>query len=147
MTREHVIDPSVVHHKWDADLEPLLVIQSGDSVRFDITVAGQGQVWPGASYDDTRFDFETIYNLSGPIWIEGAEPGDTLQVEILELVHGSWGWAAFLPELGLLPDEFPYGYVKTFQLADGIASFAPGIDLPLAPFCGTIGTHPGNRAR
>lgn len=143
MVREHVIDPSVVHHKWDADLEPLLVIQSGDSVRFDITVAGQGQVWPGASYEETRFDFDTIYNLSGPIWVEGAEPGDTLQVEILELVHGSWGWAAFLPELGLLPDEFPYGYVKTFQLANGIAGFTPGIDLPLAPFCGTIGTHPG----
>jgi len=79
MAREHVIDPSVVHHQWDLDLEPLLVIDSGDTVHFDIKVAGEGQVWPGASYDDTRFDFDTIYNLSGPIWVNGAEPGDTLQ--------------------------------------------------------------------
>ncbi len=94
MAREHVIDPSVVHHQWDLDLEPLLVIDSGDTVHFDIKVAGEGQVWPGASYDDTRFDLDTIYNLSGPIWVNGAEPGDTLQVDVLDLRHGEWGWAA-----------------------------------------------------
>src|SRR6201987_2734952 len=102
MAREHVIDPSVVHHQWDADLEPLLTIDSGDTVHFDIKVAGEGQVWPGATYGNTRFDFDTIYNLSGPVWVNGAEPGDTLQVDVLDLVHGDWGWAAFLPELGLL---------------------------------------------
>lgn len=143
MAREHVIDPSVVHHQWDLDLEPLLVIDSGDTVHFDIKVAGEGQVWPGASYDDTRFDFDTIYNLSGPIWVNGAEPGDTLQVDVLDLRHGDWGWAAFLPGFGLLPDDFPHGYVRTFELKDSVAEFAPGIRIPLAPFCGTIGTHPG----
>jgi acetamidase/formamidase len=143
MAREHVIDPSVVHHQWDLDLEPLLAIDSRDTVHFDIKVAGEGQVWPGASYKDTRFDFDTIYNLSGPIWVNGAEPGDTLQVDVLDLRHGDWGWAAFLPGLGLLPDDFPHGYVRTFELKDSVAEFAPGIRIPLAPFCGTIGTHPG----
>jgi acetamidase/formamidase len=61
----------------------------------------------------------------------------------LDLRHGEWGWAAFLPGFGLLPDDFPYGYVRTFVLKDGIAEFASGIRIPLAPFCGTIGTHPG----
>jgi len=143
MPREHVIDPSVIHHQWDADLEPILAIASGDTVSYDIKVAGEGQVWPGATYADTRFDFDTIYNLSGPVWVEGAEPGDTLQVDILDLHHGDWGWAAFLPELGLLPEDFPHGYVRTFALKDGSAEFAPGISIPLAPFCGTIGNHPG----
>jgi acetamidase/formamidase len=143
MAREHVINPSVIHHQWDADLEPLLVINSGDTVHYDIKVAGDGQVWPGATYEDTRFDFDTIYNLSGPVWVNSAEPGDTLQVDVLDLRHGEWGWAAFLPGFGLLPDDFPYGYVRTFVLKDGIAEFAPGIRIPLAPFCGTIGTHPG----
>ncbi|HYB89337.1 MAG TPA: acetamidase/formamidase family protein [Streptosporangiaceae bacterium] len=143
MAREHVIDPKVVHHQWDAGLEPLLAIESGDTVHFDIMVAGEGQVWPGATYADTRFDFDTIYNLSGPVWVNGAEPGDTLQVDVLDLRHGDWGWAAFLPGLGLLPDDFPHGYVRTFQLREGTAGFAPGISIPLVPFCGTIGNHPG----
>src|SRR5215469_9468009 len=143
MPRDHVIDPSVIHHQWDADLEPILAINSGDTVSYDIKVAGDGQVWPGAAYEDARFDFDTIYNLSGPVWVNGAEPGDTLQVDILELQHGDWGWAAFLPDFGLLPEDFPHGYVRTFALKDGTAEFAPGITIPLAPFCGTIGNHPG----
>jgi len=147
MARDHVIDPSVIHHQWDSDLEPILAIDSGDTVYYDIKVAGDGQVWPGASYSDTRFDFDTIYNLSGPVWVNGAEPGDTLQVDILELRHGDWGWAAFLPDFGLLPDEFPHGYVRTFTLKDEAAEFVPGIRIPLAPFCGTMGTHPGEPAK
>lgn len=147
MGRDHVIDPSVIHHQWDAALEPILAITSGDTVHYDIKVAGEGQVWPGATYEDTRFDFDTIYNLSGPIWVNGAEPGDTLQVDVLELSHGDWGWAAFLPEFGLLPDRFPHGYVRTFALKDGEAEFTPRIRIPLAPFCGTIGTHPGGAAK
>jgi acetamidase/formamidase len=147
VAREHVIDPAVVHHQWDSGLDPILAIDSGDVVHFDIMVAGEGQVWPGATYADTRFDFDTIYNLSGPVWINGAEPGDTLQVDLLELRHGSWGWAAFLPELGLLPDDFPHGYVRTFELTNGRAEVAPGISIPLAPFCGTLGTHPGEPAQ
>lgn len=91
MPREHAIDPSVIHHQWDLDLEPILAIASGDTVSYDIKVAGEGQVWPGATYADTRFDFDTIYNLSGPVWVDGAEPGDTLQVDILDLRHGDWG--------------------------------------------------------
>lgn len=143
MARDHDFDPSVFHHQWDLDLEPALAVSSGDTVRYDFTVAGDGQVWPGAAYEECRFDFDTIYNLSGPLWVNGAEPGDTLQIDILELAHQDWGWSAFLPGMGLLAEDFPHGYVRTFELKDGIAQFAPGIDLPLAPFCGTLGNHPG----
>jgi acetamidase/formamidase len=147
VAKDHEIDPSLIHHQWDSSLEPILAVNSGDTIHYDIRVAGDGQVWPGASYPDTRFDFDTIYNLSGPVWVNGAEPGDTLQVDILELRHGDWGWAAFLPGFGLLPDEFPHGYVRTFALRDQVAEFAPGISIPLAPFCGTLGTHPGEPAQ
>jgi acetamidase/formamidase len=147
VAKDHVIDPSLIHHQWDSSLEPILAVNSGDTIHYDIRVAGDGQVWPGATYPDTRFDFDTIYNLSGPVWVNGAEPGDTLQVDILELRHGDWGWAAFLPGFGLLPDAFPHGYVRTFTLRDQVAEFAPGISIPLAPFCGTLGTHPGEPAQ
>lgn len=147
MARDHYCDPAAIHHVWDLDLEPVLAIDSGDTVDYDLRVAGEGQVWPGATYDQARFDFDTIYNLSGPLWVNGAEQGDTLQIDILELAHGDWGWAACLPGMGLLPEDFPDGYVRTFELKDGLAQFAPGIDIPLAPFCGTMGTHPGEPRR
>ncbi|HEY1704817.1 MAG TPA: acetamidase/formamidase family protein [Trebonia sp.] len=143
MPRDHDFDPSVFHHEWDLDLEPALAVSSGDTVRYDFTVAGEGQVWPGATYAECRFDFGTIYNLSGPVWVNGAEPGDTLQIDVLELEHRDWGWSASLPGMGLLAADFPHGYVRTFELKDGVAQFAPGIDIPLAPFCGTLGNHPG----
>jgi acetamidase/formamidase len=101
--REHVIDPARIHHEWDAGLDPPLAINSGDVVHYDLKVAGEGQVWPGATYPECKFDFDfdTIYNLSGPLWVSGATPGDTLEIEILELTPGSWGWTAFLAGLDL----------------------------------------------
>jgi acetamidase/formamidase len=146
--REHTIGRDRLHHIWDADLEPILEVSSGDVVHFDIMVAGEGQIWPGASYEEAQFDFDTIYNLSGPLWIEGAEPGDTLQIDVLDLEHGAWGWGAIIPGLGLLPEEFPDGYVRTFDLKGKTeVEYAAGVVLPMREFLGTIGTHPGEPRR
>src|SRR4029077_17523480 len=101
---EHVFDASVYHHAWNRDLEPALAIAPGDVVHFDLLMAGDRQVQEGAAFEDCAFDFDTLYNLAGPVHIEGAEPGDTLSVEILSLETGDWGWCVILPELGLLPE-------------------------------------------
>ncbi|MCW2879309.1 MAG: hypothetical protein JWQ95_3409 [Sphaerisporangium sp.] len=146
--REHVIEPTIIHHEWDADLEPALTINSGDVVHYDLKVAGEGQVWPGATYSDSKFDFDTIYNLSGPLFVNGAQAGDTLEIEILDLKPGDWGWAAFLPGLGLLPEDFPDGYVRTFDLTQGqTTTLVPGVEIPVSPFLGVLGNHPGEPAR
>jgi acetamidase/formamidase len=136
-----------VHHVWDRSLEPILTIASGDTVEYDIPMAGAGQVELGGSFEEAHFDFDTLYNLAGPLRVEGAEPGDTLSIEILRLEPGGWGWCAFLPELGLLAEDFPHGYLRTFEL-DGreTVSLAPGIDIPITPFFGTMGNHPGEPA-
>jgi acetamidase/formamidase len=141
----HVIDPARVHHRWDSSLEPTLRIASGDSVRYDLAMAGRGQVELGTRFEDTAFDWDTLYNLLGPVWIEGAKPGDSLEIEIVSLEPGEWGWTAILPGLGLLPDEFPDPYLRTFDLRDRsrVIEVAPGIGIPFAPFLGTMGTHPG----
>ena len=145
MPREHVIDPSLIHHRWDSRLSPTLRIDSGDTVSFELAMAGRGQIEEGASYAETAFDWDTLYNLLGPIWIDGAEPGDTLEVELLSLEPGDWGWTAVLPELGLLPDDFPSPVVRTFDLRDGAyVPVAPGVNVPIEPFLGTLGTHPGD---
>jgi len=89
-----------------------------------------------------------MYNLSGPVAVAGAEPGDTLCIDILDLEHGSWGWSAILPGFGLLPEDFTSGYVRTFDLAGkDAANFGDGITIPLHPFMGTMGVHPGGGVR
>ena len=148
MSREHVIDPRVVHHDWDETVPPLLEIESGDVIHFDLLEAGNRQVKPGDRFEDVTFDFDTLYNLSGPVTIAGAEPGDTLAIEVLNLEHGSWGWTAILPGFGLLPDDFPEGYLRTFDIeGKEAADFGGGITVPLRPFMGVMGVQPGGGVR
>ena len=148
MSREHVIDPRLIHHDWDETLAPILEVESGDVVHFDLLEAGNRQVKQGDRFEDVTFDFDTMYNLSGPIAVSGAEPGDTLCVDILHLEHGSWGWSAILPGFGLLPDDFLTGYIRTFDLPDtDTVAFSDGITLPLHPFMGTMGVNPGGGVR
>jgi acetamidase/formamidase len=137
---EHTLDVANVHHDWDRDREPVLAVRPGDVVHFDLPITGDGQVTEGSSIDDVQWDFETIYNLAGPIVVEGASPGDTLEVEILELRPGAWGWTAVIPELGLLAADFPDPFLKIFDLRNGeTATVAPGVEVPLEPFLGTMG--------
>ena len=118
MSREHRLDASRIHHDWDRSREPALVISPGDVVHFELPMAGERQVFETSTVDEVVWDFETIYNLGGPIFVEGASPGDTLEVEILELEPGPWGWATIIPGLGLLPDDFADPYLKIFDLRD-----------------------------
>ena len=145
---EHVIDPKVIHHDWDEALEPILEIDSGDIVHFDLLEAGHGQVRLGDQFTDVRFDLDTVYNLSGPVVVKGAEPGDTLRIEVLQIEHGSWGWTGILPGFGLLPDDFAEGYLRTFDLAGrDEAELTAEVRIPLRPFMGTMGVNPGGGQR
>jgi acetamidase/formamidase len=140
---EHEIDASRIHHRWDAALEPTLRVEPGDTVHFDIKMAGHGQVENGWEFERAAFDFDTLYNLLGPVHVEGAQPGDTLEVEILELRTGSWGWTSILPELGLLPEDFPEPSIRYFDLTQGdTTALGDRVRIPIEPFLGTMGTLP-----
>jgi acetamidase/formamidase len=80
--------------------------------------------------------------LTGPIFVNGAEPGDTLQIKIQKIVPRPWGANFNVPGLfGQFPSRFPDGQVKYFYLDNEkkTAEFAPGIEIPLRPFPGTLG--------
>jgi acetamidase/formamidase len=144
---EHQIDAKRIHHAWDNTLEPTLRVNPGDVVHYELLMAGHGQVHEGDAFSDTQFDFDTLYNLLGPVHVEGAQPGDALRVEIVELVPGDWGWCVIMAELGTLPDLFPESYLRTFDLRGGTdAELVPGVRIPLSPFLGTMGTHPDEPA-
>ena len=65
------LDASQIHHDWDASREPVVAIESGDVVHFDLPITGEGQVSESSTVDDVVWDFDTIYNLAGPVHVAG----------------------------------------------------------------------------
>jgi acetamidase/formamidase len=144
LSREHTIERGKVHYKWDNSLEPAVEVEPGDLVHFETQEVSDGQVTPGCSASAlTQIDFNRLYPLGGPVFVRGAEPGDVLEVEILELRPLDWGWAAILPGLGLLSDDFTEPYIRHFDLTNGeYAELRQDIRIPIQPFCGTMGVAP-----
>lgn len=79
--------------------------------------------------------------VNGPVFINGAEPGDTLKVDILDLQTADWGWTCVLPGMGVFQDEFKEAHVKIYHLPPGqdYTVFKEGIHIPRQPFYGTMG--------
>jgi acetamidase/formamidase len=147
---EHHLDDSVVHAFWDKSLEPRLEIEAGDTVVFECREASDGQVKPGASAEVLRdLDFDPIHPLTGPVYVRSAEPGDALQVEILDLEHKGWGWNAVIPGFGLLAADFAEPYLQHWRLEGDTCTFGQesGIEVPYEPFCGVMGVAPAEEGR
>jgi acetamidase/formamidase len=140
---EHEITRDMpTHRRWDETIEPVLHVQPGDVIHVETDDFAGGQIVRDSVADDLlALDFNQIYPLAGPIHVEGAEPGDVLAVELLEFQLPEWGWAMIGPNLGLLPPgELDRPHLKIFDLTEGdTTAFAPGIRIPVEPFCGTTG--------
>ncbi len=133
------------HLAWDPAIEPIETVASGTIVEFDCLDASGGQLTANStSADLATLDFNRVDQVNGPIGVVGAEPGGSLQIEVLELATDRWGWTAIIPGFGLLADDFPNPAYKVTRLSPGAAraEFWPGISLPLAPFCGEMGVAP-----
>jgi len=143
-TTTHELPTDRVHFKWDVDNEPALTVRSGDTVTLESRDVSDNQLGPDStSADIETLDWDRVYPLAGPIAVEGAKPGDTLAVEILELRTKDWGWTAIIPGLGLLPDEFPSAYLRVFDLTDREHAFVrEDVAIPIEPFFGTMGVCP-----
>jgi acetamidase/formamidase len=155
-THELRLLPGNVHWGYyDASVTPVLRIASGDTVRVETMVARglQRLRAAGVREDEIPDALKVVervvtdrgpgaHPLTGPISIEGAEPGDVLEVKILgfEYLH-PYGVSGFIPGSGTLPDDFPYARFRLvrFNVREGTAAFSPGVTLKLAPFFGSIG--------
>jgi acetamidase/formamidase len=126
---------------------PVLHVNSGDTIVFETMMHSHNQVVPGATIEQikklrTDFPGRGPHTLTGPVYIEGAEPGDVLKVRINRIVPRAYGTNFNVPGMfGQFPGKFPEGQVKYFylDLERKIAEFAPGIEIPLAPFPGILG--------
>jgi acetamidase/formamidase len=158
-THDLKLMPGNVHWGYyDSRLRPVLRIASGDTVHVETMVAGGLERMAMAGVLDSEIpaalkEIESAvtdrgpgaHPLSGPIYVEGAAPGDVLEVRILgfEFLH-PFGVSGFRPGTGTLPDEFPYARSKRIPIdpKTGSAEFSQGVRLKLAPFWGSIGVAP-----
>ena len=144
MPKTHHLPDERVHFAWDVGHEPVLAIDSGDTVVVWTRDVSDNQIGPDSDTSViANLDWDRVYPLAGPIAVNGAQPGDTLAVEILDIHTQGWGWSAILPGLGLLADDFPDAYLKIFDLSHGdVVYMREDIAIPLTPFFGTMGVCP-----
>jgi acetamidase/formamidase len=135
------------HHGWDHSIAPAARVAPGGSLEFDVTDASGGQLRHTSTVADVAgMDFGKINPVTGPVFIEGAEPGDILKVTLLSFAPSGWGWTANIPGFGLLAEDFKEPALHVWRY-DAI-SLAPALfgrwgKVPLKPFTGTIGVAPG----
>ncbi len=133
------------HNRWHPDLEPALVVQSGDEIVVDCRDGLDGAVVPTSTDQDlVTLDLSAPHPMTGPIFVDGAQPGDVLQVEILDVTTDTFGSTPIIPGFGLLADRFPDPFLVTWGLHEGEATSGrmPGIRIPEDAFLGVIGVAP-----
>ena len=134
------------HYGWSRDFKPAVVARSGSTVHFECLDSSGGQLGTGSTVADVvNLDFAKVNPVTGPVYVEGAEPGDVLKVEIREFVPSGIGWTAVIPGFGLLADQFAEPALHVWKYDPGTMApslFGPGGRVPLKPFAGTIGVAP-----
>jgi len=144
----HAVKRNQTTLAWDNSLPPVLRVKSGETVSFDCLDASNGQITPVSTKETINsLVFSQLDQVSGPVFVEGAEPGDTLQVDVLSIETADWGWTAMIPGFGLLTDEYPDPALKLYEInkKEGYAWFdeAKGIKIQIRPFAGEMGVMRG----
>ena len=146
MRCNHTIQASRHHLGWDRSIEPVLSVRPGETVALGTVDASGGQLGPGSGLADlAAMDFARVNPVTGPIFVEGAEPGDALTLRFREFVPLGWGWTANIPGFGLLADKFPAPALHIWSYDPGGKApmlYGPGGRVPLRPFVGTVGLAP-----
>jgi acetamidase/formamidase len=160
----HATPQTVAWGYYDAKAAPVLQIKSGDTVIVDTLLTNSPTRLEGAGLppEQVETSLRDIYRevtgerkgpgghiLTGPIYVEGAEPGDVLEVRIQAIKLAiPYAYNGFSPNRGFLPEDFPYAKMKIIPLDAKrmVAHFAEGIEIPLRPFFGSMGVAPPESA-
>lgn len=135
-----------IHFSWKPSREPIETVRDGDTLRIKVPDSSTMQVkedWTTA--DMARLDTGKFDGAVGPIYIEGAEPGDALEVAIEDISTGKWGWTSIQPDFGFIKKRFQNRLI-IWQIEKGVAqtkdSFLEGVKIDAKPFLGVIGVAP-----
>src|ERR671930_2678960 len=134
----HRLSRDQVIWSFGPDLEPVLEIEPGDTVTFETNDCFTGQI---RSEDDlvTEIDLERINSATGPVAVKGAEPGDSLVAEIVEVKPIDWGVATLIPGFGQLIDEVRSPVTRLFRVEDGMIRMNDRVSFPARPMLGVVG--------
>jgi acetamidase/formamidase len=139
----HTIHASHEHLRWSNAHAPVLTVAPGDVVQFGEMDAVCGQLSrTSTAADIANLDFERVNPIVGPVYVDGAEPGDALKVTLQGFEPSGWGWTGIIPGFGLLADEFPEPGLNIWEYDKGLGSptlFSSIAKIPLRPFCGIVG--------
>ncbi|KAI1942176.1 hypothetical protein LOZ57_005399 [Ophidiomyces ophidiicola] len=134
------------HLKWSKHIPPVTTVNSGETLTFDVLDGSNGQITKSSTVDVLDgFDVNLADPAFGPIYINDANPGDVLKVEVLELELADWGWTAIMPDFGLLQDEYKSPVLKLWSIDSSLpyVKFKDGIHIRKRPFLGVMGVAPG----
>lgn len=131
------------HFGWDNSFVPVETVAPGTTIEFQCVDSSAGQLTADSTVGDVAtLDFGKINPVTGPIFVEGAQPGDALKITIDSFKPSGFGWTANIPGFGLLADQFPDPALTIWKYdPDTLAPALFGKDgrVPLKPFAGTIG--------
>ena len=156
MAHDHIhLDPTLPlarqpdkgHNRWHPDYAPVVRIASGSTVEMHTLDGVDGQIRPHTKPADLAgLEMGRVHPMTGPVHVEGAEPGDLLAVKIEEIVPASYGFTAIMPGFGFLRDLFTTPFVVHWHMAKGFATSEqlPGVRVPGAPFMGVMGVAPSH---
>src|SRR5579862_5122391 len=140
---EHKLSANPTHSVWNRALPPRLHVQPGDTVHLECVDSSGAQVHPKMTLSEyLQIDRTRIHALTGPIYVDRAEPGDVLQIDVLKVAHKGWGWTSVISGLGFLKERFDEPVLFHWKLEGTVTrSLGPAI-VPLRPFCGVMGVAP-----
>jgi formamidase len=139
--------PGTGHNRWHPDLEPIARVRPGEAITLETRDGLDGALGPDSTTDDVlRIDLGVPHPLTGPVFIEGAEPGDLLEVELLAFESAPFGVTCIVPGFGFLADLFPDPYLVKWTIDDGKARARelPRIVIAEDLFPGVIGVAPSH---
>ena len=142
---DYTLTADQTHNKFSSTIKPVLRVKSGAVIEVYTEEASDQEL----NFNSTKESIATInsdliHPITGPVFIEDAEPGDIITVNLLEIEIGDWGWLGIFPGFGILDQEFTQPYLKTFKLDDKkrTINFQDHINVKLKPFPGVMGVAP-----
>ena len=142
----HTIHRQHHHFGWNRDFEPVVECDPGETIHFECMDASGGQLEPDSTVADVKaLDFGKVNPVTGPVYVNGAMPGDALKITFRKFIPSGVGWTANIPGFGLLADQFaePALHLWTYDPSSmAPALYGPKGRVPLKPFAGTVGLAP-----
>jgi formamidase len=143
-------EPDKGHNRWHEAVPPVVEAAPGEEVEIETRDAFDGQITAATSADDLPLcDLNRVHPLTGPVFVQGAAPGDLLEIEICDMKPAAFGYTVEVPGFGFLRDAFPEPYIAKWTIKDGFAesSDLPGVRIPDGSFVGVIGVAPSKELR